>query len=124
MCIRDRRGGVYSSIKFISENNLIGIKTSRGIKTVFLLDLDKYSFDYIKETSKNIGWPSLKEDWLVYSSDNKGLEEIFFYNIESGKDHIIPGNAIGRYYPSISQDGKFVYFSEMTKNGFDIKKLK
>ena len=119
----DLRGGVYSSIKFVSENNLIGIKTSRGIKTVFLLDLDKYSFDYIKETSKNIGWPSLKEDWLVYSSDNKGLEEIFFYNIKSGKDHIIPGNAIGRYYPSISQDGKFVYFSEMTKNGFDIKKL-
>ena len=47
----DLRGGVYSSIKFVSENNLIGIKTSRGIKTVFLLDLDKYSFDYIKETS-------------------------------------------------------------------------
>ncbi len=120
----DLKGGVYSSLKFVSENSMIGIKTSKGIKTVFLLDLNKNTFNYVKETSRNIGWPSLTGDWLIYTSENKGLEEIFFFNILSGEDYIIPGNTIGRYYPSISQDEKFVFFSEMTKNGFDIKKLK
>ena len=117
-------GGIYSYLKFISENTMIGIKTSKGIKSVFLLNLNENTFNYIKETSRNLGWPSLIGDWLIYTSENKGLEEIFFFNILSRENYIIPGNTIGRYYPSISQDEKFVFFNEMTKYGFDIKKLK
>ena len=117
-------GGIYSQIKFIDENNLVGLKTLDGIKTVFSLNFTDEKLIKIKTTKENIGWPTLKGDWLIYGSQKDGVEEVFFYNTASKKTYTLPGNPFGRYYPSVSLDGTKVLYSQMTRFGFDIQSTK
>ncbi len=114
-------GGTYSQIKFTDENNLVGIKTLNGIKTVFSFNIAKEKSTNIKSTRENIGWPTLNGDWLIYSSQKDEVEEIFFYNISTKKTHLLSSNSIGRYYPSITPNGNNILYSQMTRYGFDIQ---
>ena len=118
------KGGTFSQIKFLNEKNLVGLKTLNGIKTVFTFSLMEEKYTKIKATKENIGWPTLKGEWLIYSSQKDGVEEVFFYNIYTKKTYILPGNTFGRYYPSISKDGNNLFYSQMTRFGFDIQSKK
>ena len=115
-------GGVYSSIKYQSQNKLIGIKTKEGKKDVFIYNLIKNSFETLYQTTKNIGWPSLKNDTLIFSTEHNGFEEIFLHKINTPKSYVIKSPRLGGYYPNLSDDGKTVYYSSMGEFGFDIYK--
>ena len=118
------KGGTYSQIKFLNEKNLVGLKTLNGIKTVFTFNLMEEKLIKIKATRENIGWPTLKGEWLIYGSQKDGVEEVFFYNINTKKTYILPGNTFGRYYPSVSKDGNNLFYSQMSRFGFDIQSKK
>mgnify|MGYP001159485137 FL=1 len=117
-------GGTFSQIKFIDENRVLGIKTLKGVKTIFSFNIAEEKTTNIKSTRENIGWPTLEGEWLIYGSQKDEVEEIFFYNTSSNKTYILPGNPYGRYYPSVSLDGTEVLYSQMTRFGFDIQSTK
>ena len=113
-------GGVYSSIKYTSQNKLIGLKTKKGNKDVFVYNINKNSFETLYRTTKNIGWPTLKNDTLVFSTEHNGFEEIFLHKISTSKTYMIKSPRLGGYYPFLSDDGKVIYYSSMGDYGFDI----
>ena len=113
-------GGVYSSIKYTSQNKLIGLKTKKGNKDVFVYNINKNSFETLYRTTKNIGWPTLKNDTLVFSTEHNGFEEIFLRKISTSKTYMIKSPRLGGYYPFLSDDGKVIYYSSMGDYGFDI----
>ena len=115
-------GGVYSSVKYDSENRLIGLKTKNGIKDVFLYDISNNKFKSIYKTTKNIGWPTFYNNNLFFSTDYNGFEEIILYNTKTQKKHIIGNKKLGGYYPFLSKDRKSLYYSSMGNFGFDVYK--
>ena len=110
--------GVVSSLKYHSNNTLIGIKTLKGIKSVFLFDLNKDQIKEIYKTNKNIGWPSKVGNRLVFSVEKNGFEEILSVDLETKETHMVVETELGNYYPSIKENK--ILFSSMGSDGFDI----
>ncbi len=111
-------GGVISSLKYYSNNTLIGIKTLNGIKSVFLFDLNKNQLKEIYKTNKNIGWPSKVDNRLVFSVEKNGFEEILCVDLETKETYMVAETQLGNYYPSVKKNK--IVFSSMGNNGFDI----
>mgnify|MGYP001159524371 FL=1 len=118
--IRERRfgEGVISSLKYHNNNELIGIKTLGGLKTVFLFNLKESKLKEIYKTNNNIGWPSLVGDDLLFSVDKNGFEEILFVNLKTKETRMVAETDLGNYYPNIK--GNKIVFSSMGLSGFDV----
>jgi hypothetical protein len=110
--------GVVSSLKYYSNNTLIGIKTLDGVKSVFLFDLNKNQLKEIYKTNKNIGWPSKVGNRLIFSVEKNGFEEIVCVNLENNDVYMVTETKLGNYYPSVNENK--IIFSSMGNNGFDI----
>ena len=115
-------GGVFSNIKYVSNNKLLGIKTKDGKKTVFIYNKKEGSFNTLLSTYKNIGWPLLTDDYIIFTTDHNGFEEIVFYEKKSKKTYLFDEGETGNYYPSFSRDKKSLLYSSMNSMGFDIFK--
>tara|TARA_B110000438_G_C15821428_1_gene654641 strand:- start:41 stop:2965 length:2925 start_codon:yes stop_codon:yes gene_type:complete len=116
--------GVYSNVRFTKENKIIGIKTKDGVKTIFIYSLKDNEFKEILNTNKNIGSPSKHDSLLVFSSGESEKDDVLIYNLINKKSFKLKSNSLGNYFPSFSQNGEFLFFNSMTKNGFDVFKLK
>ena len=115
-------GGVFSNIKYISNDKLLGIKTKEGEKTVFIYNKKDGSFNSLLSTYKNIGWPLLTDDYIIFTTDHNGFEEIVFYEKKSKKTYLFDEGEMGNYYPSLSRDKQSLLYSSMNSLGFDIFK--
>ncbi len=73
-------------------------------------------------STKNVGHPVLYRNYLLYNSPYSGIDNIYALNVENGKKFQVTSGKYGSYNPSISADGKTLYYNEQTKNGFDIVK--
>lgn len=118
------KNGVYSNLRFTNENEIIGIKTKNGIKTVLIYSIKKNEFKEIFNTNKNIGAPTKYGSLIAFSSSENEKDEILIYNLSNKKSFKLKSNALGNYFPSFSKNGEFLFFNSMTKNGFDVFKLK
>ena len=76
----------------------------------------------IPATQENIGHPVLYGNYLFYNSPYSGIDNIYVLNLESGKKFQVSSSKYGSYNPSISADGKTIYYNEQTKNGLDVVK--
>ncbi len=100
----------------------MGIKTKDGKKTVFIYNKKEGSFNTLLSTYKNIGWPLLTDDYIIFTTDHNGFEEIVFYEKKSKKTYLFDEGETGNYYPSFSRDKKSLLYSSMNSMGFDIFK--
>ena len=114
--------GVFSNIKYISNDTLLGIKTKEGKKTIFIYNKKEGSFNTLLSTYKNIGWPLLTDDYIVFTTDHNGFEEIVFYEKKSKRTYLFDEGEMGNYYPSLSRDKKSLLYSSMNSMGFDVFK--
>ena len=118
--IRDHRfgKGVFSSLKYQTNNKIIGIKTLNGVKSVFLFDLKNNLLKEVYKTNKNIGWPSVVNNRLIFSVEKKEFEEILCVNLETQEVYMVKETQLGNYYPSIKENK--IVFSSMGSSGFNI----
>ena len=118
--IKDKRfgQGVVSSLKYHNNNELIGIKTNGGLKTVFLFDLKNNLLKEIYKTNKNIGWPSIVGNRLIFSVEKNDFEEILCVDLETNKVYMVKETQLGNYYPSIRENK--IIFSSMGSSGFNV----
>ena len=118
--IRDHRfgKGVFSSLKYQTNNKIIGIKTLNGVKSVFLFDLKNSLLKEVYKTNKNIGWPSVVNNRLIFSVEKKEFEEILCVNLETQEVYMVKETQLGNYYPSIKENK--IVFSSMGSSGFNV----
>ena len=58
--------GIISSLKYSNKENLIGIKTAQGEKSVFIFNLNLNKKNTLFSTKKNIGWPTYQNETLIF----------------------------------------------------------
>ena len=103
--------------------SIVALQLAHAGKAVVRYDYETgASSVLIPATSENIGHPVLFQNHLFYNSPYSGIDNIYALNVETGKKFQVTSSKYGSYNPSVSWDGKTLYYNEQTKNGMDVVK--
>ena len=80
------------------------------------------SVELIPATEENIGHPVLFGDYLFYNSPYTGIDNIYALHLKTKKKFQVTSSKYGSYNPSVSPDGKTLYYNEQSRNGMDVVK--
>jgi hypothetical protein len=104
--------------------SIVALKTVGGARSVIRYDYETQTANEILAASpENIGHPVLFGNYLFYSSPYTGIDNIFAADLETGKRFQVTCSKYGAYHPAVSPDGKTLYYSDQTRNGFDVVKI-
>lgn len=103
--------------------SIVALRLTPSGKTVVKYDYESGALVVlINASQENVGHPVLYEKYLFYNSPYSGIDNIYVLNLETGKKFQVTSSKHGSYNPSVSSDGKTLYYSEQTKNGMDVVK--
>jgi len=112
----------YSMARWSDDGRkIVALKTQNSKRSVVSIDYaSKKETILIPESTENIGHPVLHGNYLFYNSPVTGIDNIFVYDIEQSKKLQVTSSKYGAYNPTISADGKVMYYNEQSRDGFDV----
>jgi hypothetical protein len=100
---------------------IVALKTVRSGRTVSMFDVDSGSeTELFPVTQENIGHPVLVGQYLFYNSPISGIDNIYVFNLSTQQKLQVTSSKYGAYNPTISPDGRFIYYNEQTRDGLDV----
>ncbi len=103
---------------------LVALKTTRQGKTIVTLDVDSGNETAVLPVSQeNVGHPVMSGKYIFFNSPVTGIDNIFAVDTETGKRYQVTTSKHGAFNPSISLDGKTIFYNDQTKDGLDIVKI-
>lgn len=104
--------------------NIVALKTNKKGKALVLFTLATQEEKLLTEyTDENMGHPVPFGKYILYNSPVSGIDNIYALDTESGKRFQITSSKYGSYNPSLSRDGKTIYYNEQGKDGMDVVKI-
>jgi hypothetical protein len=111
----------YSMARWSTDGKkIVSLKTKDFQRSVVAID-----FESGKETTllsgahENIGHPVLHGNYLFYNSPVSGIDNIYVYILSQEQKLQVTSSKYGAYNPSVSADGKTIYYNEQTRDGLD-----
>jgi hypothetical protein len=103
---------------------IVALKTTRQGKTIVIIDAGTTAEQQVLPFSdENVGYPSLHQQYLLFNSPATGIDNIFVLDVNSGLRFKITTSRYGAYNPSISPDGKTIWYNEQTRDGLDVVRI-
>ncbi len=103
---------------------IVALKTNKKGKALVLFTLATQEEKLLTEyTDENMGHPVPFGKYVLYNSPISGIDNIYAFDIETGKRFQITSSKYGSYNPSLSRDGKTIYYNEQGKDGMDVVKI-
>lgn len=100
------------------------LKTTRAGRTVSEIDVSAGGItDLLPMTSENIGHALRWNQYLIFGSPVNGVDNVFSYEISTGKRFQVTASKYGAYSPTVSPDGKWLYYSDQTRDGLDVVRV-
>lgn len=104
--------------------NIVALVTNKKGKAIARWNLDQDRPQLLSSfTNENIGHPVPVGHYVLYNSPVSGIDNIYALDLESGKRFQITCSKYGSYNPSVSRDGKTIYYNEQGRDGMDIAKI-
>lgn len=104
--------------------SIVVLKTTSSGRAVTAFDFDSgVETELISGSNENIGHPVFQGDYLFYNSPVSGIDNIYVLVISTGERFQVTSSKYGAYSPSLSTDGKTIYYNEQTRDGFDVVKM-
>ena len=115
----------YSMPRWTSDpNKIVILKTTPKGKTITLVDVTTETFtDILPLSQENYGHPVVAGEYVLYNSPVSGIDNIYAVKISSGEKFQITSSKYGAYNPSLSKDGKTLFYNDQSKNGLDVVKI-
>ena len=112
----------FSMARFSDDGKkIVSLKTQNTDRSVVTIDFESGNETTLIAPSKeNIGHPVLTGNYLFFNSPVNGIDNIYVLDLRQQKKLQVTNSKYGCYNPSLSSDGKTMYFHEQTRNGFDI----
>jgi hypothetical protein len=112
----------YSMARWSNDGRkIVSLKTEKGDRSVVSIDVDSGTEQVlISATKENIGHPVLFENYLFYNSPLSGIDNIYVLEISSQQRLQVTTSKYGAYNPSVSPDGKTIYYNEQSRDGLDV----
>jgi hypothetical protein len=103
--------------------SIVALRLTPVGKAVVKYDFETgQSVELIPASEENIGHPVLYGDYLFYNSPFSGIDNIYALHLETKEKFQVTSSKYGSYNPSISADGKTLFYNEQTRNGMDVVK--
>ncbi|MBX2963601.1 MAG: hypothetical protein KF687_13905 [Cyclobacteriaceae bacterium] len=112
----------YSMARWFDEGRkIVSLKTTRQGRTVSVFDeatgAEKELLPYSQE---NIGHPVMAGNYLFYNSPVSGIDNIYALDLSMGEKRQVTVSKYGAYNPVISDNLKWIYYNEQTRDGMDV----
>ena len=104
--------------------SIVMLKTNKRGRTISILDIASGTFrDVIEQTDENIGHPVLAGNYLFFNSPSSGIDNIYVLDVAANKRYQVTASKYGAYNPTVSPDGKTIYYNEQSRDGLDVVKI-
>ncbi len=115
----------YSMPRWSNDGNkIVVLKTSSSGKTISLIDVKSGNEEELFSPSQeNVGHPIMIGNYVFFNSPISGIDNIYVWDIENQKRLQVTSSKYGAYNPSISKDGKEMYYNEQNRDGLDVVKI-
>jgi hypothetical protein len=115
----------YATPRWSADGQLISVvKTSEKGKTISVLDPESGSERELwTPNNENIGHPVLSRGFLFFNAPYSGIDNIFVFELESGRRSQVTVSRYGAYNAVVSPDGKFIYYNDQSANGLDVVRI-
>lgn len=71
-------------------------------------------------SDENIGHPVPAGNYVFYNAPVDGIDNIFAWDDSTGNRYQVTQSRYGAYNPEVSADGKYLYYNEQGRDGFDV----
>ncbi len=103
--------------------SIIALRSNKKGKTITQFDIASNSATNLMPfTDENKGYPVPVDDFVLFNSPASGLDNIYAWKISTGERFQVTTSKYGAYNPSVSQDGKTLYYNEQTRDGMNVVK--
>ncbi len=103
---------------------IVALLTNKQGKAIVKFNLETGGLVKLTDFSnENIGYPVPFGDYILYNSPISGIDNIYALEIKSGNRFQITCSKYGAYNPTVSRDGKLIYYNEQSRDGLDVAKI-
>ncbi len=103
---------------------IVALLTNKNGKAMVRYNFEDSSWTKLTDFSnENIGYPVPFENYVLYNSPISGIDNIYALDVKSGERFQITCSKYGAYNPTVSKDGKTIYYNEQGRDGMDVVKI-
>lgn len=104
--------------------SVVLLRGRSGVKTVSVIDVETMAIrDLLPESNENIGHPFVFGDYLLVASPVSGIDNIYAIHLKDGTRLQVTSSRYGAYSPTVSPDGKWIYYSDQTRDGLNVVRV-
>lgn len=103
--------------------SIVAVRLTKDGKKMSVFDFEsKKVKDVFDAGNENIGHPVMSADskYILYNSPFSNIDNIYAVEVASGNRYQVTVSKYGAYNPSISPDGKWIYYNDQARNGMDV----
>jgi hypothetical protein len=105
-------------------NEIVALSTNQRGKAITQFDFKTGQSKAVTPfTDENIGYPVPYQKYILFNSPSNGIDNIYAIDTSTGQKYQITSSRYGAYNPSVSLDGKSVYYNEQGRDGLDVVKI-
>ena len=107
-----------------NDKSIVVIVLGKKGKSLVKIDTDSWELEYLLPFSfKEIKWPVMYEEWIVYTGTYEGKDNLYAINTKSNRTYRVFESRFGATNASFSKSGDQLVYSYYTSDGFRIAKL-
>ena len=103
---------------------LVAVVLGERGKSIIRVDVETGDLEYLIPFSfKEIKWPVMHGQWVVYTATYEGKDNLYALNINTHQTFRVLDARFGAVYPRFSNDGQTLWFSNYTADGHRLAKM-
>jgi len=103
--------------------SIVVLKNSPTGKTISLIDpASGMGTDLLPVSRENVGSPIMQGKYVLFNSPVSGIDNIYAIDIETKTRYQVTSSKYAAYNPSVSTDGRTLYYSDQNRDGLDVVK--
>lgn len=103
--------------------SIVVLKNTAAGKTISLIDpANGTGTDLLPVSRENVGSPVMQGKYVLFNSPVSGIDNIYALDIETKMRYQVTSSKYAAYNPSVSADGKTLYYSDQNRDGLDVVK--
>jgi hypothetical protein len=106
------------------DRNIVVMVLGKEGKSLFKINTENWEIDQLLPFSyKEIKWPVMHGDWVVFTGTYEGKDDLYAIQTQTKNTYRIFEARFGATNPAFSKDGKRLYFSYYTADGYKLASL-